>query len=59
MNNSSKNYQSIQLCINAYEAEFQDDWIEKFDWSSEDSAKNSVKHGQEKYCNFSEFALST
>ena len=45
MNNSSKNYQSIQLCINAYEAEFQDDWIEKLDWSSEDSAKNSVKHG--------------
>lgn len=52
MNNSSKNYQSIQLCINAYEAEFQDDWIEKLDWSSEDSAKNSVKHGQEKILQF-------
>lgn len=52
----SKEY-NIVACIKEYENTFQDDWIEQLDWSTEDSAKESLIKGRERIAKFQRFCF--
>lgn len=51
------NKYKINACIKEYEDTFQDDWIEQLDWSTDDSAKESLRRGREKIAKFQRFCF--
>lgn len=51
------NKYKINACIKEYEDTFQDDWIEQLDWSTDDSAKESLRRGRAKIAKFQRFCF--